>query len=52
MHQGTTKCQFLLHSSRQRTCLAVAETLYLLINGLDAVVSFFDGGAEKGGEEL
>ena len=52
MHQRTREGQFLLHSPRKGSGLALFKPLYLLINGLDAVVALLDSGAEKGGKEL
>ena len=52
MDQRTRERQLLLHAAREGTCLAVAEALYLRIDGLDAVVALVDGGAEEGGKEL
>ena len=52
MHQRTRERQFLLHTPRESPCTTVLKALYLRIDGLDAIVAFLDGGAEKRGKEL
>ena len=52
MDQCAGECQFLLHPTRERTRPTVLETFYLGIDGLDAVVTCFDGGVEERGEEV
>ena len=52
MHQSTAQRQLLLHATRQSARLAMSETFYLLVDGLDGVVTFLNSGSEDGGKEL
>ena len=52
MDKRTRKSQFLFHTTRQRTRLAVFERLYLRVNGFDSIVSGSDGGAKKISKKL
>jgi hypothetical protein len=52
MYQGARECQFLLHTARQGSCLALAEGFYLTVYVLDAIIALLYGRAEEGCKEL
>ena len=52
MHQSTRQGEFLFHTSREGTSLAIGKPLYLGIDGTDAVVALLNSSTEEGGKKL